>query len=141
MRNCQQFKNVHVGVLRFLGEQLVFLNPLASLVIVAGLAWFFLSRGGKRFRCLGWAYLVIMAIVILLEGKTYYPAPFYSILLAAGSVELEARLLRHKYRLAYPALIVISGLIMLPFGVPILPRNAPTLPGCNPDAERRHYGT
>ena len=121
VRNCQVLKNTHVGVPRFLGEQLIFFNPFASLVIVAGLAWLLLSSDGKRVRCLGWAYLVIMAIVILLRGKTYYPAPFYCILLAAGSVALEARLLRRKYRLAYSALIVISGLIMLPFGVPILP--------------------
>jgi hypothetical protein len=121
VRNCQALKNTPVGVLRFLGEQLIFFNPLASIVIVAGLAWLLVSRDGRRFRCLGWAYLVIMAIVILLRGKTYYPAPFYSILFAAGSVELETRFLTHKYRLAYSALIVISGLIMLPFGVPILP--------------------
>jgi hypothetical protein len=93
------------------------------LLVVAGLAWFFLSKAGNRFRPLGWAYLIIIAVIKLLHGKTYYPMPFYPILLAAGGVALGQLLLQSKkgLRVGYLALLVISGLLMLPFGVPVLP--------------------
>jgi MFS family permease len=123
VRNAQKLKNTPVGVLRFFGEQILFLNPVALPVIGAGLAWLFLSKKEKRFRALGWAFLVVIAVVMTLGGKTYYPLPFYPILIAAGGVGFGTLLLGNRkwLRLAYLAMLVGSGLIMLPFGVPVLP--------------------
>jgi len=123
VRNCQRLKNAPVGTLRFLGEQILFLNPVAFPAIAAGLTWLFLSKRGKQFRSLGWAYLVVIAVVRILNGKTYYPMPFYAILLATGGVALETLLLgsRKWLRPAYLAMLVVSGLVMLPFDVPVLP--------------------
>ena len=123
VRNAQKLKNTPVGVLRFLGEQILFLNPVASPVVVAGLAWLLLSKTEKRFRSLGWAFLVAIGVVMTLNGKTYYPLPFYPILIAAGSVGFGTLLLKSRkwLRLAYLAMLVVSGMIMLPFGAPVLP--------------------
>jgi hypothetical protein len=123
VRNAQTLKNTPVGVVRFLGEQFLLLNPIALPLIAAGLAWLLFSKEGKRFRSLGWAFLVVIAVVMTLHGKTYYPMPFYPILLAAGGAGFGTLLLESKkwLRLGYPAMLVISGLVMLPFGVPILP--------------------
>jgi hypothetical protein len=89
------------------------------------LAWLLSSKKEKRFRALGWAFLVVITVVILLHGKTYYPVPFYSVLFAAGSVAFE-KLTANRKRLflSYLATLAISGLVMLPFGVPILPLEA-----------------
>jgi hypothetical protein len=80
---------------------------------------------GKRFRFFGWAYLIVMTIFIGLHGKTYYPLPIYPILMAAGGVALEQILFaghrRRSLASAYCAVIVIAGLVSLPFGVPLLP--------------------
>jgi hypothetical protein len=123
VRNAQNLKNTPVGVLRFFGEQFLFLNPVALPLIAAGLAWLLFSKRGQRFRSLGWAFLVVIAVVMTLHGKTYYPVPFYPILLAAGGVRFGTLLLESKkwLRLGYLAMLVISGLVMLPFGVPVLP--------------------
>ncbi|HXO45617.1 MAG TPA: glycosyltransferase family 39 protein [Candidatus Cybelea sp.] len=124
VRNAQLYKNVPISPLRFLGEQIIFLNPIALPVWTAGLAWCFWARAGKPFRFLGWAYLIVMAIFISLGGKSYYALPVYPILIAAGGVAIE-RLLEPTglrfMRVALPVLLIIGGLIALPFGVPLLP--------------------
>jgi 4-amino-4-deoxy-L-arabinose transferase-like glycosyltransferase len=123
VRNCQRLKNTPISTLRFLGEQILFLNPVALPAIAAGLIWLFLSKNGKQFRSLAWAYLVVIAAVRMLNGKTYYPMPFYAFLLAAGGVALETLLLGNRkwLRPAYLTALVASGLVMLPFDVPLLP--------------------
>jgi hypothetical protein len=124
VRNAQLYKNVPISPLRFLGEQIAFLNPVAFPLWLGGLAWCFLSRDRKRFRFLGWTYLIVMAIFMFLGGKSYYPLPAYPVLMAAGGVAFEYFSgvgKRRWIRVAFPALMVTSGLIVVPFGVPILP--------------------
>lgn len=125
VRNGQRLKNTPVGLLRFFGEQILFLNPVVMPVIAAGLAWLLLSKQEKRFRAVGWAFLVVIIMVMILHGKTYYPMPFYSILLAAGSVAFEMLSEnRNRTRLIYVAMLAVSGSVMLPFALPILPLQA-----------------
>ena len=125
VRNCQRLKNTSVSTWSFIGEEVLFFNPVALPIIAAGLAWFLFSKREKRLRAVGWAFLVLITVVIALHGKSYYPVPFYSILLAAGGVGLEMLLQsRKRLRLAYVATLAVSSLAMLPFGVPILPLEA-----------------
>jgi hypothetical protein len=124
VRNAQNLKNTAIGSLRFLGEQILFLNPVAFPVVVAGLAWLLLSKQGKSFRCLGFAFFVVMAVVLILKGKTYYPLPVYPMVIAAGAVGLETLMWNPRYRrlaMAYVAMVVVTGALMLPYGVPVLP--------------------
>jgi Dolichyl-phosphate-mannose-protein mannosyltransferase len=125
VRNAQEFKNVEIGPLRFFADQILFLQPIQLPVWLAGLVWFFAAPEGKRFRFLGWAYLIVMIIFIVLHGKSYYALPIYPILMGAGGVALETFLFAtHRRRWlasAYCSLIVVAGLITLPFGVPLLP--------------------
>lgn len=124
VRNAQLYKNIPISPLRFLGEQIIFLHPLALPVWLGGLAWCFLARAGKPFRFLGWAYLIVLAIFIFLGGKSYYTLPVYPLLMAAGGVAFEQfseSIGRRVLRVAFPALLIIGGLIAVPFGVPLLP--------------------
>jgi hypothetical protein len=121
--NARDFKNVRIGPLRFLGEQILFMQPVALPVWLAGLAWFF-AREGKRFRFLGWTYLIVLTIFISLGGKSYYALPVYPPLMAGGGVALERAFglpQRRAIAAAYFAVIVIAGLVTLPFGVPLFP--------------------
>jgi hypothetical protein len=124
VRHAQLFKNVHVGPLRFLGDQVLFLHPLALPIWAGGLVWLFSAQEGKRYRFLGWTYVITVAIFVIFDGKSYYPLPAYPFLLAAGGVAfegfVEARE-RRWLRMAFPALLAIGGLVTVPFGVPLLP--------------------
>ncbi len=124
VRNAQEFKNVQISPAEFFFEQVLFLQPIALPVWLAGLIWYFGSPEGKRFRFLGWAYLLVMAIFIGFDGKSYYALPVYPVLLAAGGVALETLFAapgRRWLTVAYPALLVIAGILTIPFGVPVLP--------------------
>ena len=124
VRNAQLYKNVPISPLRFVGEQVVFLGPLTLPVWLGGLFWCFFAREDKHFRFFGWTYLIVLGIFIVFGGKSYYPLPIYTLLLAAGGVAIEKISdARHRValRVAYPALLVIAGLVALPFGVPVLP--------------------
>ena len=124
VRNAQQFKNEAITPLQFLFEQVLFLQPLALPVWLAGLWWYFAAPEGKLFRFLGWAYLSVLVIFIALSGKSYYALPVYPPLMAAGGVALEpffAAPSRRWMTVAFPALLIAAGLVTLPFGAPILP--------------------
>ena len=124
VRNAQQFKNEAISPLQFMFEQVLFLQPLALPVWLAGLLWYFTSPAGKRFRFLGWAYLLVLAIFIVFDGKSYYALPVYPVLMSAGGVALEGFFAAPRRRwlaFVFPALLVVVGLVTLPFGVPFLP--------------------
>ena len=127
VRNAQQFKNVRIGPALFLLDHILFLNPIALPLWLAGLVWYFFSEEGKRFRFFGFAYLIVVGVFIALDGKSYYPIPVYPILIAAGGVAFEKFAgipSRRWLQIAFPALLVIAGLATVPFGVPLLPVGA-----------------
>src|SRR6202451_4614314 len=139
VRNAQQFKNEAIVPMQFLFEQVLFMQPLALPVWLAGLWWYFAAPEGKPFRFLGWSYVFVLVIFIVLRGKSYYALPIYPLLMAAGGVALEGFFAAPKRRwmaVAFPALLIIAGLVTLPFGTPLLPvdtflRYAQLLPYAN----------
>lgn len=127
VRNGQALKILHIGVGQFLLEQILFLQPVALPVWIAGLAWFFFAPAGKRYRFYGWAYLIVLVVFIVLDGKSYYALPIYPVLFSAGGVALESVLSperHHWVRPMYAIILVGVGLFTLPFGVPFLSANA-----------------
>jgi hypothetical protein len=118
LRNVQHGKNAPVGPLTFLLQQVVLTGAPLALIWMAGLGWL-ASKSGLRF--LAYAFVVLMAMMIALHAKHYYPANAYPYLFAAGAVAIELR--TRGRRLARAALtvgIVITGLLMAPLVMPVL---------------------
>ncbi|MGA8144299.1 MAG: glycosyltransferase family 39 protein [Candidatus Acidiferrales bacterium] len=129
VRNAQLFKNVRIGPLRFLAEQVLFYQPVTLPLWLGGLVWLFFAGDAKPFRFLGWAYVIVLAIFMVGDGKTYYPMGAYPMLMAAGGVAFQGFTGSHAragraLRVAYPVVIAVAGLFTLPFGVPVLPVGA-----------------
>jgi Dolichyl-phosphate-mannose-protein mannosyltransferase len=126
VRNAQELKNEQIGILRFLGEQVLFLNPFAMPIWVTGLLWYFFARQARRVQFLGWSFLIVLGVFILGDGKSYYPLPNYPVLFAAGAVAWErvTSVRRKRERTAVVALVVISGLLIVPWAVPLMPVDA-----------------
>src|SRR5262249_38794880 len=61
----------------------------AAQLWLAGLYFFFAARDGKRYRLLGWLYIIPFALFLIGKGRGYYLAPVYPMLFAAGGVVLE----------------------------------------------------
>ena len=56
--------------------------PLA----LAGLYFCFVTTAGKRFRMIGWMYIVTLLLFTVAKGRWYYMGPAYPMLYAAGAV-------------------------------------------------------
>jgi hypothetical protein len=74
----------------FLLDQLYIANnPFLLPLWLAGLYFCFFHAEGKRFRPLGWMYLVTVILLWAMRGRGYYPAPAYAMLMSAGAVWWE----------------------------------------------------
>jgi len=118
-------KNVIHPPLEFLVQQVLILNPATLPLWLAGI-WFFLAdREGRRHRHLGLAFVIFLGLMIVMHAKHYYVAPAYPMLLAAGGVWWAARLERVRglrwLRAAYPALLAVTGAVLTPLVLPVLP--------------------
>jgi hypothetical protein len=109
----------------YLVEQLfVSANPFTIPLWIAGLGFYLFSRAGRRYRPLGWMYVVPFALFLVVQGRSYYLGPAYPMLLAAGAVVAEqrigslrparARLARGLAAAALTAGAVLGGALMLP---------------------------
>ncbi len=112
-------RDVVRGPLAFLLEQVLMVNPFALPVWLGGLAWLFFGREGRRYRVLGWAYVVEVGVWMALAGKDYYAAPAYPILFAAGGVAAEQWIERTGRAWLKPAYVVLLLALCLPF-LPII---------------------
>src|SRR5882724_11386493 len=82
-------KNVALSPAQFIAQQINFMSPATLPLWLGGLVWLFGSRAGRRYCAIGIIYLVTLAEFIILHGKSYYLAPAYPMLFAAGGVAFE----------------------------------------------------
>jgi hypothetical protein len=120
-------RDVDVGFLAFWRFELLFLNPVAAPVWIAGLVGLFVARDLKPARTLGWAYAItLVCLFVTTPGshKTYYAASAYPALIGAGAVLIERALeapRRFWIKPAYVGLLLVAGAIIAPTVVPLLP--------------------
>jgi 4-amino-4-deoxy-L-arabinose transferase-like glycosyltransferase len=117
-------RNVSLTPLQFILEQAVLMHPLTLPLWLAGLGAYFFGRQLKAYRVLGWAYLVVLGVLLATEGRTYYLAPVYPILFAGGAVGIEGWMDSVRWRSlrpAYAGALAIGGTILAPLFLPVLP--------------------
>ena len=123
-------KDINLPPGKYLRQQILMMNPFTFPFWLAGLFFLFFTSQGK-YRALGWAFLITIALFLFTHGKDYYSAPAYTMLLAAGAVPTErlvasARLsalskLRLGLRIACFLWLVIGIVPLLPLVLPVLP--------------------
>ena len=117
-------RNVAIGPIGFIGWQLLGMQPLAAPIWLCGLYAFLFSESVRPYRALGYAYLVSLLLLLLTDGRFYYLAPAYPMLLAAGAVVIEkwtSQPRRGWLRPAYAGLIAVTGAIIALNSLPLLP--------------------
>jgi 4-amino-4-deoxy-L-arabinose transferase-like glycosyltransferase len=108
------------------GQFMVNANPLLAPLWLAGVYFFFAARGGKRYRLLGWLYVIPLAIFFFAKGRMYYVGAAYPMLFAAGAVLWQRWMERLKTGWARAVEVVtFVALAMGAFGVArvVLPWN------------------
>jgi 4-amino-4-deoxy-L-arabinose transferase-like glycosyltransferase len=117
------YGGVGSGPLAFLAAQVGLMNPIAVPLAAAGLVFYF-RKTGARYRLLGWTFVFVWLVLTVLGAKSYFLAPAYPIVFAAGAVAFE-RVQPRRWlawvRPAYVALLVLAGALLAPDVMPILP--------------------
>ncbi len=122
LRAGQNGKNLIVGPLAYLGQELIITGLFLAIIWIVGLLWLWRIA---PLRFLAYAYVLLIAAMIVLHGKHYYPANVYPILIAAGAVQME--LWTNRVVLARAALlvaVVVVGVAFLPTALPVLSEEA-----------------
>ena len=118
-----EYRDLASNAKAFALEQLLYTNPLAAPVWLAGAIAPFRIRSLREMRFAGVAYAVVFIVAVFLAAKGYYIVGIYAALLAAGAVAIEraATWLRATLFVALSAIALVS----LPLSLPVLP--VPTL--------------
>ncbi|MDQ3291669.1 MAG: hypothetical protein M3Q05_10305, partial [Bacteroidota bacterium] len=113
----------------FLLDQLLMNFP--ALFMLAGIIALFLSNWARPYRLIGWIYLCVIAIFLILHGKSYYVLGLYPVLLAFGGIAWEHLLSKNRKFYLKPILLIIPLALVAPM-VPLL------LPILSPEATAQY---
>ncbi|MFO7445663.1 MAG: glycosyltransferase family 39 protein [Ignavibacteriaceae bacterium] len=124
IRNATQLKYNNITRMDFLSGLFLPYHPLNVLIWLPGLYFFFFNKEGKRYRILGIVFITAF-LILLINGnsKSEYLGPAFPLLFAGGAVLLE-RFFNNKSNIlkySFPAVLFISGLLLAPFAMPVLP--------------------
>lgn len=106
-------------------------NPFTLPLWVAGLYFVFAAAAGKRFRALGWLFVTPLLLLWLVQGRGYYLAPAFPMLLAAGAVWGEGWLQRLSpqparwARTTGIAFLALGAILAALLVLPLAPVNSP----------------
>ncbi|HEV3333843.1 MAG TPA: glycosyltransferase family 39 protein [Bryobacteraceae bacterium] len=117
-------RDVPLGPVAFFGQEVLTMHPLNVPIWMAGLWFYFFSKAGKPYRPLGWAWVFTAVVVVALSPRVYYLYPAFPVLFAGGAVAWEGWLQRPQlawWKFALPALMAVTGAILAPLAIPVLP--------------------
>jgi Dolichyl-phosphate-mannose-protein mannosyltransferase len=111
-------QNLASNTISYIGEQILYTNPVAVPVWVAGIIGPFTTRRLRDVRFISVAWILLVALAIVLEAKGYYTTGIYATLFATGSVIIE----RTATWLRTTAIVAISfvALASMPMSIPVL---------------------
>ena len=116
-------RDVALNPVQFIRQQILMVNPFAVPLWLAGLGWLFFGGEGRRYRVLGWAYVVTLAFFMMKHGKDYYVAPAYPMLFAAGAVICEVWIERSSRTWLKPVFVMVllvPALVFMPLIAPVI---------------------
>jgi 4-amino-4-deoxy-L-arabinose transferase-like glycosyltransferase len=113
-------KNVVLGPLAFMKEQIIDMQPASIFIWLTGLIWLLRNR---RWRVIGLTFVVFFITMEVAHGKNYYVFPIYPMLFAAGAIAIEHWLENRAAwtRAAVAALIIVTSIPLIPMSTWSLP--------------------
>jgi hypothetical protein len=122
MKELQETQLQYISPFDFLKDQLL-MNIPCVFIWLTGLWYVSFSKKAKEFRFVGWAYVIIIVILLIGHGKNYYSLGAYPVLFAFGAYQLEQYTFAKRKILRYAFILfpLILGTLMIPIALPILP--------------------
>ena len=124
-RNAMVNKNIPRTPFSVILDQVVFANPFALPLLVAGLLYYFFSKEGAKYRFLAWTYLLLVVMMVFSgSSRPDRIAAMYTVLFAGGAVAIAKIRLPSARKLAAVSMVVVlvvGGMAVLPIFTPVLP--------------------
>ena len=102
-------------------QQVLLVGPQLVPMVVMGVVWL---RRQDQFRAAAAMVIAVELLFFLVGGKSYYPAPIYPLVYAAGSIWFVDAIRRGWLQRVAVAAAVAVTLALLPLGLPVLPAKA-----------------
>jgi hypothetical protein len=149
--SLQQLSAIHVHDVSIgradnylLDQFLLGANPLSIPLWLTGLYFYLFSRAGRPYRALGWMYGIPLLAFLIAQGRGYYMAPAYPMLLASGAVMVERWLATRRawvsglLKGAGYAAMALGAALIISLALPAAPVNSAWwdfASGANPDVK------
>jgi len=106
-------KNVVLGPVAFVKQQLLVMGPILLFLWIPGLLWLLRKQ---TWRILGLTFLVFFVLMEVMHAKDYYVFPIYPMLFAGGAVAIEDWLTNRAawMRPTFTAVIVLASVPLVP---------------------------
>ncbi len=113
-------KNVVLSPLAFVRQQIIAMQPVLFPVWLVGTIRLVRDR---RWRLLGFTFLVFFVVMEVAHAKDYYVFPIYAMVLAGGAVAIEEWTASRAvwFRAGLVTAVVTAGLVTLPLATWMLP--------------------
>ena len=99
----------------------IFTLPLA----ISGLYFYAVSASGQKYRTLAFMFAVPLLLFLIAKGRGYYMTPAYPMLLAAGAVWWEGRIVASRpLRWATWSALLVGGVTAALIATPVTPVNS-----------------
>jgi hypothetical protein len=126
VRSVRNGRDVMLAPPAYLAQQALMIGYLPAVLVILALVFWFSARG-RRYALLGWGFVSVLGLMLLLKGKFYYVAPVYPIAFAAGAIELERWTETQWLKWlcpAYAVLLLVTGAVLAPLAIPLLPERS-----------------
>lgn len=111
-------------ILEVLESIILSLNPVTMFFWMGGLIYSFRTKNNPTYyRPIAFTIIISLMLLALNKSKAYYMYPAMITLIIFGSIWFEQRIFSKRKWILYPAtaLLVLSGIVLVPFGLAVLP--------------------
>ena len=98
---------------------------VGDLVLISAFFGLWLYPPLKPYRFVGWSYVFIIAIFLVMRGKDYYSLGLYPVLVAVGSAFLDRYYKRKWSRFILPSIVVVNTVAFILLAKLLLPLMTP----------------
>ncbi len=113
-------------ILGVLQSIVISLNPVTLFFWFGGLIYMFRTKNNASYyRLIALTIIISIVLLALSKSKAYYFYPAMITLIIFGSIWFEQRILSKRQWILYPttALLILSGIVLVPFGLAVLPKD------------------
>jgi 4-amino-4-deoxy-L-arabinose transferase-like glycosyltransferase len=101
-------------------QQVLNLGPVTLPLWLGGLGFLLAAHAARPFRPLGIVFLALLIVFAVMRAKSYFLAPAYPMLLAAGAVALSRSRVGRRALVPYAVAVAATAIVMIPVATPAL---------------------